>query len=135
MPITATLAMVAAAAMAGVPLLNGFLSKEMFFAETIVCRGEAVARIGLPVHGYALGHIQRRLFVALYPQVFRAPAQDLPRAARADTLDAAAERAACTGLLGGRHVSGATDRAISRYGGAFGLGAYCRRTAWPSGMA
>lgn len=36
MPITATLAMVAAAAMAGVPLLNGFLSKEMFFAETIV---------------------------------------------------------------------------------------------------
>ncbi|WP_442909844.1 monovalent cation/H+ antiporter subunit A [Hyphomicrobium sp.] len=35
MPVTATLAMVAAAAMAGVPLLNGFLSKEMFFAETI----------------------------------------------------------------------------------------------------
>ena len=31
MPYTATLAMVAAAAMAGVPLLNGFLSKEMFF--------------------------------------------------------------------------------------------------------
>lgn len=35
MPITATLAMVAAAAMAGVPLLNGFLSKEMFFAEVL----------------------------------------------------------------------------------------------------
>jgi multicomponent K+:H+ antiporter subunit A len=35
MPITATLAMVAAAAMAGVPLLNGFLSKEMFFSETL----------------------------------------------------------------------------------------------------
>ena len=35
MPITATLAMVAAAAMAGVPLLNGFLSKEMFLAETL----------------------------------------------------------------------------------------------------
>ncbi|HEY7773872.1 MAG TPA: monovalent cation/H+ antiporter subunit A, partial [Marinagarivorans sp.] len=35
MPITATVAMVAAAAMAGVPLLNGFLSKEMFFAETL----------------------------------------------------------------------------------------------------
>jgi multicomponent K+:H+ antiporter subunit A len=33
MPLTATLAMVAAASMAGVPLLNGFLSKEMFFAE------------------------------------------------------------------------------------------------------
>lgn len=35
MPITATLACVAAAAMAGVPLLNGFLSKEMFYAETL----------------------------------------------------------------------------------------------------
>ena len=35
MPETATLAMVASAAMAGVPLLNGFLSKEMFFAEAI----------------------------------------------------------------------------------------------------
>jgi multicomponent K+:H+ antiporter subunit A len=35
MPVTATLAIVAAAAMAGVPLLNGFLSKEMFFAETV----------------------------------------------------------------------------------------------------
>ncbi|MDO5606285.1 MAG: monovalent cation/H+ antiporter subunit A [Paracoccus sp. (in: a-proteobacteria)] len=31
MPVTATLAIVAAASMAGVPLLNGFLSKEMFF--------------------------------------------------------------------------------------------------------
>lgn len=35
MPITATLAMVAASSMAGVPLLNGFLSKEMMFAETL----------------------------------------------------------------------------------------------------
>ena len=35
MPITATLALVASAAMAGVPLLNGFLSKEMFFAVTL----------------------------------------------------------------------------------------------------
>ncbi len=35
MPHTATLAMVAAASMAGVPLLNGFLSKEMFFAESV----------------------------------------------------------------------------------------------------
>jgi len=41
MPISATLAMVAAAAMAGVPLLNGFLSKEMFFAEALVVEGPA----------------------------------------------------------------------------------------------
>ncbi|WP_404364082.1 monovalent cation/H+ antiporter subunit A [Marinobacter sp.] len=35
LPHTATLAMVAASSMAGVPLLNGFLSKEMFFAEAL----------------------------------------------------------------------------------------------------
>lgn len=35
MPHTALLAMTASLAMAGVPLLNGFLSKEMFFAETL----------------------------------------------------------------------------------------------------
>jgi multicomponent K+:H+ antiporter subunit A len=35
MPYTATLAIIAALAMAGVPLLNGFLSKEMFFSETL----------------------------------------------------------------------------------------------------
>ena len=38
MPHTATLAIVAASAMAGVPLLNGFLSKEMFFAEALELR-------------------------------------------------------------------------------------------------
>jgi multicomponent K+:H+ antiporter subunit A len=43
MPITATLAMVAAAAMAGVPLLNGFLSKEMFFSESLVVDGPVQA--------------------------------------------------------------------------------------------
>ncbi len=43
MPYTAVLAMVAASAMAGVPLLNGFLSKEMFFGETVYLQwlGEA----------------------------------------------------------------------------------------------
>jgi len=35
MPWTGALAIVAAGSMAGVPLLNGFLSKEMFFTETI----------------------------------------------------------------------------------------------------
>ena len=43
MPITATLAMVAAAAMAGVPLLNGFLSKEMFFSESLRVEGPVQA--------------------------------------------------------------------------------------------
>ena len=51
MPITATLAMVAAAAMAGVPLLNGFLSKEMFFAESLRVDGP------VPVLDHALPYI------------------------------------------------------------------------------
>ncbi|MGD9806870.1 MAG: monovalent cation/H+ antiporter subunit A [Hyphomicrobiaceae bacterium] len=48
LPVTATLAMVAAAAMAGVPLLNGFLSKEMFFAETIATHDGSVVDDALP---------------------------------------------------------------------------------------
>ncbi|SHE56268.1 multisubunit potassium/proton antiporter, PhaA subunit /multisubunit potassium/proton antiporter, PhaB subunit [Modicisalibacter ilicicola DSM 19980] len=35
MPVTALLSTIAGAAMAGVPLFNGFLSKEMLFAETL----------------------------------------------------------------------------------------------------
>lgn len=41
MPHTAALAIIAAASMAGVPLLNGFLSKEMFFSEAV-----ALERLG-----------------------------------------------------------------------------------------
>ncbi|AGF75136.1 putative monovalent cation/H+ antiporter subunit A [Bartonella australis AUST/NH1] len=41
MPITGTLALVASAAMAGVPLLNGFLSKEMFFAAAVTTNMES----------------------------------------------------------------------------------------------
>ena len=40
MPITAALAIVASGAMAGVPLLNGFLSKEMFFSEAALVGGD-----------------------------------------------------------------------------------------------
>jgi multicomponent K+:H+ antiporter subunit A len=48
MPITATLAMIAAGSMAGVPLLNGFLSKEMFFAETIEIHDNSLVDQALP---------------------------------------------------------------------------------------
>ena len=49
MPHTAMLAMVAAAAMAGVPLLNGFLSKEMFFEEALNASNTALAVWAIPV--------------------------------------------------------------------------------------
>lgn len=48
MPITGTLAIVACAAMAGVPLLNGFLSKEMFFAETVFVSAHPAIEYALP---------------------------------------------------------------------------------------
>ena len=49
MPLTATVASVAAGAMAGVPLLNGFLSKEMFFAESVVAGSAGGLGFVLPV--------------------------------------------------------------------------------------
>jgi len=48
MPVTATLAIVASAAMAGVPLLNGFLSKEMFFSETALRNPIPFVDVSLP---------------------------------------------------------------------------------------
>jgi len=48
MPFTATLAIVASAAMAGVPLLNGFLSKEMFFAEAVETHADSILDRILP---------------------------------------------------------------------------------------
>lgn len=49
MPITASLSFVAGAAMAGVPLLNGFLSKEMFFSETVYLDTSPWLAWGLPL--------------------------------------------------------------------------------------
>lgn len=49
LPFTATLAMVASAAMAGVPLLNGFLSKEMFFAEVAERDANPFVNLALPI--------------------------------------------------------------------------------------
>jgi multicomponent K+:H+ antiporter subunit A len=80
MPITATLAMVAAAAMAGVPLLNGFLSKEMFFAETIFA-GEALwLRILLPATAILAGMFSVAYSARFIRQVFFGTAPgELPR--------------------------------------------------------
>jgi multicomponent K+:H+ antiporter subunit A len=80
MPITATLATVAAAAMAGVPLLNGFLSKEMFFSETIFAGDALPIRIGLPVVATLAGVFSVAYSVRLVHRVFMGPlAADLPR--------------------------------------------------------
>ena len=82
MPFTATLAMVAAAAMAGVPLLNGFLSKEMFLAEAVAGVGGHPLAIVLPILAtlasafsvlYSLRFIHATFFGAPPTQLDRVP--------------------------------------------------------------
>jgi multicomponent K+:H+ antiporter subunit A len=80
MPRTGALALVATAAMAGVPLLNGFLSKEMFFAETVFLSSHPWIETALPVLATLAA-----IFAVVYSLrfgydiFFGPPATDLPR--------------------------------------------------------
>ncbi|HKO53914.1 MAG TPA: monovalent cation/H+ antiporter subunit A [Polyangiaceae bacterium] len=80
MPHTGALALVASGAMAGVPLLNGFLSKEMFFAETVFLSAHPVVEVGLPVLATLAA-----IFAVVYSLrfgydiFFGPPSTDLPR--------------------------------------------------------
>jgi multicomponent K+:H+ antiporter subunit A len=86
MPITATVALVAAGAMAGVPLLNGFLSKEMFFAESLITGAATGLEFTLPAVATIAGIFSVAYSVRLIHQVFFGPpAQDLPRPPREPT--------------------------------------------------
>ncbi len=67
LPVTGTLAIVASAAMAGVPLLNGFLSKEMFFAETVYISSLPIVEWGLPLIATVAG-----IFAVIYALRFGA---------------------------------------------------------------
>ncbi|MCF5707645.1 monovalent cation/H+ antiporter subunit A [Pseudomonas syringae] len=79
LPYTATLAMVASASMAGVPLLNGFLSKEMFFAETVFISATAWVEIALPVVATIAGVFSVAYSLRFTVDVFFGPAaKDLP---------------------------------------------------------
>jgi multicomponent K+:H+ antiporter subunit A len=83
MPITATLAMVAAAAMAGVPLLNGFLSKEMFLAEALEQHRGTVIDQALPVLAtLALAFSVLYSLRFVHQGFFGPPPTDLPREPR-----------------------------------------------------
>ena len=81
MPRTGVLALVATAAMAGVPLLNGFLSKEMFFAETVFVDAHPFVEWSLPL----LATVASCFAVVYslrfgYDIFFGKPSTDLPRA-------------------------------------------------------
>ncbi|MCF5066242.1 monovalent cation/H+ antiporter subunit A [Pseudomonas syringae] len=78
-PFTATLAMVASASMAGVPLLNGFLSKEMFFAETVFISSTQWVEIALPLIATIAGTFSVAYALRFTVDVFFGPpATNLP---------------------------------------------------------
>ncbi len=80
LPYTATLAMVAAASMAGVPLLNGFLSKEMFFAEAVADHTGSLLDDSLPYWATLAGVFSVTYSLRFILGVFFGPPPvDLPR--------------------------------------------------------
>lgn len=80
MPITAALAIIASAAMAGVPLLNGFLSKEMFFAEAIETHVESWLDLATPYIATIASLFSVTYSVRFIHGVFFGPKpQDLPK--------------------------------------------------------
>jgi multicomponent K+:H+ antiporter subunit A len=81
MPITATLAMVASAAMAGVPLLNGFISKEMFFSEAVFVTSVPWFDLALPAAAVLAGMFSVAYSLRFCVDVFFGPdsSATLPR--------------------------------------------------------
>jgi multicomponent K+:H+ antiporter subunit A len=80
MPITGALAIVASLSMAGVPLLNGFLSKEMFLAETLAVDGHAVLRWVVPAISVLAGMLAVAYSLRFVHDVFfNGEPVDLPR--------------------------------------------------------
>ncbi len=112
MPWTGALAMVASAAMAGVPLLNGFLSKEMFFGATVATEGPRPVCPGAAGGRDDRGHLQRRLQRALHPRrvLQRRAGRADAHAARAAALHARSGRDPGGDLPWRRHRSGADGR-------------------------
>ncbi|MWJ27597.1 monovalent cation/H+ antiporter subunit A [Halomonas sp. ZH2S] len=78
MPVTALLTTVAAAAMAGLPLLNGFLSKEMFFTETLVTPVLGGLSWIMPVLATLGGVLSVAYSLRLVYAVFFKPARQAP---------------------------------------------------------
>ncbi|WP_378941961.1 monovalent cation/H+ antiporter subunit A [Mesorhizobium sp. ANAO-SY3R2] len=80
MPITGTLVMVASAAMAGVPLLNGFLSKEMFFAEAAATHADSWLDRVAPYAAVLAGAMAVTYSIRLIHSIFfGAPPESFPR--------------------------------------------------------
>jgi multicomponent K+:H+ antiporter subunit A len=80
MPVTATLAIIASASTAGVPLMNGFLSKEMFFEATFVWNNGSPLDNLAPYVAVLAGAFSAAYSLRFIISVFFGPqATDLPR--------------------------------------------------------
>lgn len=80
MPVTGALAITSSLAMAGVPLLNGFLSKEMFFAETLGLERDPLVRFAVPVVATIAGAFAVAYSARFVHDVFwNGEPRDLPR--------------------------------------------------------
>jgi len=73
MPVTATFAIIASGAMAGVPLLNGFLSKEMFFTETAEFNPDIFVNLSLPIGATLAGMLSVAYSIKFVHGVFFGP--------------------------------------------------------------
>ena len=136
MPITMMVATVAASAMAGVPLLNGFLSKEMFFAESIATGDEYGLRYLLPAVATLAGALSVAYSLRFIHQVFFGTVSaDLPRRPREPirgmlvpgAVLVFAERAGGHDAVDNRRTLAAGRRERRFWETA------CLRTSWPSG--
>ncbi|GEN27641.1 monovalent cation/H+ antiporter subunit A [Halovibrio variabilis] len=78
MPVTALLTTLAAAAMAGVPLFNGFLSKEMFFTESLATPVLGGLSWLLPALAALGGILSVAYSLRLVHAVFFKPAREAP---------------------------------------------------------
>ncbi|MBL1266745.1 MAG: monovalent cation/H+ antiporter subunit A [Halomonas sp.] len=78
MPVTALLTTLAAAAMAGVPLFNGFLSKEMFFTEALATPVLGGLSWLLPALAALGGILSVAYSLRLVHAVFFKPAREAP---------------------------------------------------------
>ena len=131
MPITATLAMVACAAMAGVPLLNGFLSKEMFFAEAVETHrvsllDSAAPYVATVAAAFAVAYSLRFIHTVF----FGPPPSDLPRVPHEPPhWMRLPGRASGVGLPHRRHHSRHLHRPLPACGGGVGLGRPAPATA------
>ncbi len=80
MPHTGALAMVAAASMAGVPLLNGFISKEMFFTQAVEIQPYGGLATIIPIVAIIAGVFSVAYSLRFILNVFfHGEAEDLPK--------------------------------------------------------